>query len=158
MQRIHNGYTMSSMKKNIEKNKKVVVKAKIQTKSIKQVVNFKASPHDVYEALMDSKKHSKFTGTKASISRKVGGKISAYDTYITGKNLELVPDKKIVQTWQASDWPKEIVSTVTFSFAKTKTGTKLTFSQKDVPANQAKSIADGWREWYWSPMKAILEK
>jgi len=29
----------------------------MKTKSIKQTVAFKVSPHEVYEALMDSKKH-----------------------------------------------------------------------------------------------------
>ncbi len=71
------------------------------SKPIKQSVTFKASPHAVYEALMDSKKHSAFTGGKASISRVVGGKYTAYDNYVNGKNIELVPDKKIVQSWRA---------------------------------------------------------
>ncbi len=63
-------------------------------KTIQQAVILKVSPHEVYEALMDSRKHSKFTGEEASISREVGGKFSAYGDYITGVNLELVPDKK----------------------------------------------------------------
>ena len=46
------------------------------SKSIRQTVTFKASPHAIYEALMDSKKHSEFTGGEAKISRKIGGKFS----------------------------------------------------------------------------------
>ena len=52
------------------------------SKLIRQTVTFKATPHEVYEALMDSRKHAKFTGDQANISRKVGGKISAYGDYI----------------------------------------------------------------------------
>ncbi|MBI3232331.1 MAG: SRPBCC domain-containing protein, partial [Candidatus Doudnabacteria bacterium] len=62
---------------------------------------------------MDSKKHSAITGGAASISRKIGGKVSAYDGYISGKNVELVADKKIVQTWRASDWEDGHFSLVT---------------------------------------------
>jgi len=76
------------------------------TRTIKQSVTIKASPHVVYEALMDSKKHAAFTGGKATISRKVGGKFSVFDEYAEGENLELVPDKKIVQSWRASDCRK----------------------------------------------------
>lgn len=36
----------------------------VTTKTIEQSVTFNASPHDVYEALMDSEKHSQFTGAK----------------------------------------------------------------------------------------------
>jgi uncharacterized protein YndB with AHSA1/START domain len=32
------------------------------SKSIRQCVTIKASPHAVYEALMDPKKHGEFTG------------------------------------------------------------------------------------------------
>ncbi|MBE3119725.1 MAG: hypothetical protein IMZ50_13355 [Candidatus Atribacteria bacterium] len=43
------------------------------SKVINQTVTFKVTPHDIYETLMDSKKHAAFTGGKASISRAVGG-------------------------------------------------------------------------------------
>ena len=73
------------------------------SKVIHQTVTLKVPPHEVYEALMDSRKHAAFTGGKAKISRAVGGKFSAYDNYIAGKNVDLVPDKKIVQDWRAVD-------------------------------------------------------
>jgi len=38
----------------------------------------------------------------------------AYDDYIAGKNIELVPDKKIVQDWRAVDGPEGYFSRVTF--------------------------------------------
>ena len=84
------------------------------SKIIQQTVTFNASPHEVYEALMDSEKHAAFTGGKAEISRAVGGSIMAYDDYIAGKNIELVPDRKIVQDWRASDWPAGYFSRITF--------------------------------------------
>lgn len=127
-------------------------------KTIQQTVNFRSSPHDVYEALMDEKKHSQFTESKASISRKVGGKISAYDGYIEGKNLQLIKDKKIVQEWRSSEWPDGHYSRATFSITKTKSGAKLIFTQTNVPNEHYKSISDGWKEHYWQKMKRMLEK
>ena len=131
---------------------------KTKTKTIRQSANFKATPHDVYEALLDSKKHSRFTGGEASISRKVGGRFTAYDGYITGKNLELIKDKKIVQSWRASDWPAGADSVATFILSTGKNETKLSFTQTNIPAEQAESIANGWKEYYWEPMKEMLEK
>jgi activator of HSP90 ATPase len=130
----------------------------LETKTIKQSVTIKASPHDVYEALMDSKKHAKFTGGKASISRKVGGKFTAFDDYCEGINLELVPDKKIVQSWRANDWPEGHYSKATFALNKTQGGTNLTFTQTSVPEDQYDAVSQGWREYYWAPMKEMLEK
>ncbi len=107
---------------------------------------------------MDSRKHARFSGDTASISRKVGGKIMAYGGYITGMNVELVQDKKIVQTWRAADWPEGHESRVTFSFKPTEGGTRLTFTHTGVPDGQYESIKQGWIENYWVPMKAMLEK
>ncbi len=129
-----------------------------KTKTIRQAVIFKASPHEVYETLMDSRKHAQFTGSKASISRKVGGRISAYDGYINGENLELVPDKKIVQKWGCSGWPKGHYSTATFLLEKTKAGTRMKFTQTGVPVEFYNDISQGWRDHYWQPMRAVLDK
>jgi len=128
------------------------------SKLIKQIITFKASPHDVYEALMDSKKHAAFTNGKASISRKIGGTINAYDNYITGKNIELVPDKKIVQDWRAVDWPEGYFSRVTFKFTSVPTGTRLDFTHSHVPDGTEEEFKQGWIDNYWEPMKLYLEK
>jgi activator of HSP90 ATPase len=130
----------------------------MKTKTIRQTVEFKAGPEEVYDALMDSKKHSKFTGAKAAVSRKIGGKFSVWDGYAEGENLELLEGKKIVQTWRASDWPEGAVSKVTFTFARAKKGTKMTFTQTGVPDDFVEDIKQGWKDFYWAPMKGMLDK
>jgi activator of HSP90 ATPase len=128
----------------------------MKTKNIKQTAQFKAAQHEVYEMLMDSKQHGQFTGGKAKISRKVGGKFSVFDNYAEGKNLALIPDKKIVQSWRASDWPETHYSKVTFALSKNKSGTKLTFTQIGVPAEFYSDIKQGWIDFYWKPLKELL--
>ena len=132
----------------------------MKTKSFQQKVIFKASPEDVYKALMDSKTHSAFIGSKAVIGKKVGDQFSAYEGYITGENIELVPGKKIAQTWKTTDegWPGEHFSTIEFIFKKTKEGTELQFTHTDIPATVKADYAQGWEDYYWQPMKALLEK
>lgn len=107
---------------------------------------------------MDSKKHAKFTGDRAEISRRVGGKISAFDGYIQGTNIELVPDEKIAQKWRSSDWPEGHWSTVRFEFKRVPNGTRLVFTQTDVPEDDYEAKSEGWVEHYWDKMKKELEK
>jgi len=128
------------------------------SKLIQQTVTFKATPHEVYEVLMDSKKHAAFSGGKARISRVVGGKISAYDNYIAGNNVELVPDTKIIQDWRAVDWPEGKFSRVTFEFTPVPEGTRLDFTHADVPDGTEEEFSQGWIDNYWEPMKRALEK
>ncbi len=130
----------------------------MKTKNIRQSANFKASPHQVYEALMDSKKHSSFTGSDAKVSRKVGGKFSIYGGDLEGTNLELVPDTKIVQSWRSSDWPEGHYSKVAFSLATAGGGTRLTLAHTGIPEEFVEGIRQGWRDFYWTPMKEMLEK
>jgi activator of HSP90 ATPase len=128
------------------------------SQNFRQTVTFKATPHEVYEALMDEKKHGQFTGSEAKIIRKPGGKFKIYDGEIEGENIELVPDKKIVQTWRYSDWPEGVYSTITFIFEAIEKGTRITFTQKGVPDDKFEDIKQGWKDYYWSPMKEMLEK
>lgn len=129
----------------------------MKTKIIAQKIIFKASPHEIYEALMSSKKHAEFTKSEATISRKVGGKFTAYDGYIEGKNLELVKDHRIVQEWRASNWPEGHVSIATFVLNPVEGGTELIFEQNGVPTTDFKDIDSGWKKYYWEPLKKMLE-
>lgn len=129
----------------------------IKTKDIKQTVHFKTDPHTLFEMLMDSKKHSRFTGDKAKIEKKEGGKFSTFGGYATGVTLKLIEDKKIVQSWRGSDWPENHYSEITFLFAVEKGGTKLTFTQTGVPIDQVTDIRDGWKKYYWEPMKEMIK-
>jgi activator of HSP90 ATPase len=130
----------------------------MKTKTIRQSVTFRTTAHEVYETIMDPKKHSEFTGSQVRMGRKVGGKFSVYGGDIEGVNLELVPDQKIVQSWRYSDWPEGHYSRVVFSLKKVNRGTRLTFTQIAVPDEHYEDIAQGWRDYYWAPMKEMLEK
>jgi uncharacterized protein YndB with AHSA1/START domain len=128
------------------------------TKPIRQTVTIAAAPRKVYEALISEKLHAKFTGEKAVISRKVGGAFTCYGGYLAGINLDLVPGKRIVQAWRSSGWPNGTYSIATFSLTRKRGGTKLAFSHVGVPASSHKGITNGWRTFYWKPLKAYLEK
>ena len=129
----------------------------MKTKTIRQSVTFKAPPHEVYELLMDSQKHSVLTGSQAKISKKTGEAFSIYDGEIEGINLELLPDKKIVQSWRGSDWPDGHYSQATFLLKETGSGTILEFTQTRVPEQFYEEISQGWYDFYWTPMKEMLE-
>jgi activator of HSP90 ATPase len=107
---------------------------------------------------MYAKKHSQLTGSKARITKKVGDKFSIYEGEIEGVNLELVPDRKIVQSWRYSDWPEGHYSKATFLLEENKGAAKLTFTQTKVPEELYEDVAQGWRDYYWQPMKDMLEK
>ena len=131
----------------------------MKTGTIRQSVTLGASPHDVYEAFMDSRKHSQFTGCVAKISRRVGGSFTAMES-LRGKNVELRAGRKIVQTWQCDldGWPKAHFSVLTITLRPVRNGTRLDFKQTRVPADCARKIAASWSKFYWRPLKQMLGK
>jgi activator of HSP90 ATPase len=132
---------------------------KLKTKTIRQKVLIPAAPSEVYEAFIDAKKHSKFTGSKATIDPKVGGTFIAWDGYIMGKNLELQDGKRIVQEWVTTEWPEGYPpSRLELTFTKAKTGTEISMVHSAVPAEQADDVAQGWVEFYWEPLKKYFKK
>ena len=130
----------------------------MKLKTIRQQVTFRATPHDVFEAYMDPVQHAVFTGAPAKISRKVGGAFAAYDGQLHGTTVELVRDRKIVQLWRSAepDWPEGHFSRLTIALAPVKGGTRMTFVQTGVPSACFDAVRDGWREFYWGPMKELL--
>lgn len=127
-------------------------------KNIQQTVLINASPHEIYHAFLDSKIHSKITGSNAKIENKVGGLFSVWDGYATGKTLQLIPDKKIVQSWRTSDWDEKEISTITLELVKDIGGTKLEFSQINIPDRDCENIQNGWNQYYWEPMQKYFSK
>jgi activator of HSP90 ATPase len=128
------------------------------TTTIRQTVTFNASPHDVYEMITDSKKHESLSGEKASISKEVGGPFKAWGEHISGFNLVLQPDRKIVQAWRARDWWADHYSIATFDLRKVDGGTELRFTQIGVPPHRFDGHSRGWIETYWQPMEELFEK
>jgi activator of HSP90 ATPase len=131
----------------------------MKTKKIKQTVTWKGMrPLEVYNLIMDEKKHSIFSGSKVTMSNKINGKFEVFDGYCTGFNIELKEGKKIIQGWHFKEdgWPDDHFSICSFVFEKVPTGTRLTFTQTDIPEHKAESLKEGWKQYYWQPMKAFL--
>jgi len=127
--------------------------------TIEQTAFFEASPEEVYAALLDPKKHSEFTGSPATTSARKGASFTAWDGYITGKNLELVKGKKIVQEWKTTEWPDGYpVSRLEITLAAKKGGTELKMAHSGVPAEQVAYYTGGWKSAYWDPLKKYLAR
>jgi len=131
----------------------------IQKSTITQKIIIKATPTEVYDAFIDPKKHSEFTGSKATGKPVVGSKFTAWDGYIQGKNLELEKGKRIVQEWVTTDWPKNFPpSRLELNFKDLGGKTEITMVHLDVPAVQEDELKQGWKDFYWEPLKDYFRK
>ena len=125
--------------------------------SIHQVIQFTASAKRIYQALLDAKQFSQFTGgAPAQIDPAAGGAFSCFGGMIIGRNVELKPDARIVQAWRAGNWPEGVYSVVRFELTGEGAATTLTFDQSGFPEEQREHLDAGWHKMYWEPLKAYL--
>jgi activator of HSP90 ATPase len=127
--------------------------------SIRLSAVFPVSSEKLYNAWLSTKEHSAFTGSEAKVSAKVNGKFTAWDGYIKGKNLELKAHKKIVQTWRTSEFEEDAPDSILeLEFKKKGDKTVLYLYHHDLQKGDAKKYKQGWKDYYFTPMKAYFEK
>lgn len=64
-----------------------------------------------------------------------------------------------MQEWSTTDWPPGAApSRLELILEPKGTGTELTMIHTGVPAAQAKSLKQGWQDFYWVPLRMYLEQ
>jgi activator of HSP90 ATPase len=127
------------------------------TEKLKMSVVLPVKPDKLYHAWLDSKKHAEFTGDAADIDPKVGGKFTAWDGYIIGKNLELEPPRRILQSWRTTEFPEGAPdSMLEILIEPDGDGSKLTLIHTEIPEGQSEDYKQGWKDYYFAPMKAYF--
>jgi activator of HSP90 ATPase len=87
----------------------------------------------------------------------IGAAYSAWDGYIVGRNLELEPNRRIVQSWRTSEFAVDDPdSTVTIVLTPLGAGTRLELRHAGVPDAQTTYENGGWRDFYLEPMQAYF--
>ncbi len=137
--------------------------------AIHQEPVFKASRKRVYEALTSAKQFEKVTqlsvavqsgmakgNIPAEIIAEPGGAFKFFNGFIVGRNLELIPNERIVQAWRVAYWPEGAWSLVKFVLVEQGSETKLVFDHTGFPKGDADHLLEGWNGNYWQPLAKFL--
>lgn len=136
--------------------------------AIHQEAVLKASPKRIYEALTDAQQFQKVTmlsvdakgtdfATKpAIISRELGSAFSLFGGYVTGRQIELVANQRLVQAWRAGSWPVGVFSIARFELLAEGASTKIVFDHTGFPQGDAEHLAAGWKSHYWEGLEKFL--
>lgn len=138
---------------------------------IHQEIVFAAGAARIYQALTDAEQFDKVVQLSAAmnsdmkkklgtaptqIDTKPGGAFALFGGYLTGRNLELVPNGRIVQAWRAGSWSPGTYSIAKFALSENGIGTKLIFDHTGFPDSEAEHLAEGWHKNYWTPLAKYL--
>jgi activator of HSP90 ATPase len=141
----------------------------LRVEAIHQEVTFKASRERVYRTLTDANEFHKVVllsgaaqsgmikaTTPTQISGEPGGAFAIFGGFVVGRQIELVPNTRIVQAWRPLDWEAGVYSIVRFELVEHGAGTRLVFTHTGFPVGQAEHLTQGWRGNYWQPMEKVL--
>src|SRR6266851_3448705 len=114
-----------------------------------------AEPNAIYDSWLDSTGHAAMTGGHAALmSPAVGGEFIAWDNYITGRNLELDPGRRIVQSWRTTKFTAaDADSRIEIVLEPVTGGTRVTVHHRNVPDGHTSYRDGGWQNNYFEPMK-----
>lgn len=124
--------------------------------AIKQSITLNATPENVYQALASASQFAEFTGTPADISQEEGGAFSCFGGQITGRQIELLPNKRIVQAWRAGPWPDGVYSIVKFDISQSADSTTVDLEHTGFPEGGEEHLEGGWHKMYWEPLKSYF--
>ncbi len=126
-------------------------------RSIEQTYNIKASPEAVWRALTDQKEIQEWSGANAYFIPQAGAQYTLWDGTIGGKIVQVVPLRKLVQTWKPQEWTRDD-SVVTFTLTPTRDGTRVDLLHVNVEESDYDGTTEGWDIYYLGVIKKMLEK
>jgi activator of HSP90 ATPase len=115
-------------------------------KTFKKTFKINAEPSDVYSALINPFTIELWSGYPAIMSEEPGSEFSLWEGDITGRNLEFIKDKTIVQEWCFGEQPEKSVVTITIQ--PDRENCQVTVEHTNIPDKDFAEIAEGWREYY----------
>jgi activator of HSP90 ATPase len=115
-------------------------------KTFKKTFRINAEPSDIYSAITNPYTIELWSGYPAEMSTEPGSEFSLWEGDITGKNIEFVQDRKMVQEWYFGD--QAVESIVTISILPDKDNSSVTVEHTNIPDDEYDNIAEGWRDYY----------
>jgi activator of HSP90 ATPase len=115
--------------------------------------HFPVSSEILYRAWLTGDEHGKMTGGDASCSDQVGADFTAWDEYISGRNIKLTRNEEITQSWRTAEFKEsDENSELIIRFRDTENGCELTLIHNNIPPGQP-DYKQGWIDNYFTPMK-----
>ena len=123
-------------------------------KNIKRYYTLNAEPKDIFNALTNKRMLEIWTGEAAEMEPVSGSEFSLWDGSITGVNIEIEENKKIVQQWFFGEDEEE--SLVTIKIHPHKKGTSVELIHTNIPDDAFENISEGWDDDYFGALNELF--
>ena len=124
-------------------------------KDYKKYYIIEAEPEEIYAALTNPFTIELWSGYPAIMDDKPGTEFSLWEGDISGVNIEIEKNKKIVQEWFFGEQTEK--SIVTIKLFENKKGTQLELNHTNIPDDDFENIVEGWDNYYIGAIKEFFE-
>ena len=116
-----------------------------------------AAPEQVYAVLTDGAKFAAATGMPAQLSDREGEAFTLFGGRVEGRQIELVPGRRVVQAWRfggahPEPWDDGVYSVVRFTLTSQGDATKFVIDHEGVPPEAEQRIATAYPSFYQGPL------
>ncbi|KAH8292821.1 hypothetical protein KR054_009731 [Drosophila jambulina] len=129
------------------------VGCKLDVRTLSMTEEFHCNANDLYNALTKPDMVTAFTRAPAKVDAVRGGEFVLYGGNVLGKFEELVPEKKIQQSWRLKNWSSGHYSNVIIELEETSSSTMMTLKQTGIPASEYDAMKTNWYRYYWHSIK-----
>ena len=126
-------------------------------KVIEQKILFRGTTaEELFDIFVNPQKHSEIHGgARTKISAREGERFSLINGNLKGKNLLVVPNKMLVQTWRGNVWERnDPDSILALFFTNTTKGARIDLVHAFTPVQ----FVELWDQVYWQPIREYLER
>lgn len=114
-----------------------------------------ADPEEVFAALTNPFQIELWSGYPADMKAEKGYVFSLWEGDIAGVNLEVQPNRKLVQEWFFGE--TEQPSIVEIKLKREGNATWVELSHSNIPEEVYEEITEGWKTYYLGSVKDMLE-
>lgn len=129
------------------------VGCKLDVRTLSMTEEFHCNANDLYNVLTKADMVTAFTRGPAKVDAVRGGEFVLYGGNVHGKFEELIPEKKIQQSWRLKTWSSGHYSNVVIELEETSSSTIMSLKQTGIPASEYDAMRTNWYRYYWHSVK-----
>jgi activator of HSP90 ATPase len=126
-------------------------------RTVTLAVELPCTAAQLYRMYLDKKQHAAITGAPVTIAAHAGAPFKAFGGALSGRILQVVPNRLIVQSWRSTEFGRrDLDSTLVLSFWPAKRGGRIELTHVNVADTDFAGVSEGWSKYYWIPWRAYL--
>ncbi|XP_055592494.1 activator of 90 kDa heat shock protein ATPase homolog 1 [Uranotaenia lowii] len=129
---------------------------KLDVKTLEVTERFVCRANELYDALTRVDMVTAFTRGHVKLDLFKGGEFVFFGGNVSGKFDEIVPNKKISQTWRLKQWPSGHYSNVVIELDEKDDHTELKLTQTLIPSAEFEATKTNWSRYYWDSMRSAF--